>query len=69
MRIANDNRRFWHLVQEADENMYGLNGWTVDWITDEQASALFDMLTGFIGVDRRLELLDALRRRLGLPQP
>jgi len=69
MRIANDDRRFWNLVEEADENMYGLDGWTVEWITDEQASVLFEMLTGLLGEHRRLELLDALRRKLGLPQP
>ena len=69
MRIANDDRRFWNLVEEADESMYGLNGWTVDWITDDQASALFDLLTGFLGDGCRLELCDALRRKLGLPQP
>ena len=68
-RIANDDRRFWNLVEEADESMYGLNGWTVDWLTQDQASDLFGMLTGFLGEGCQLELLDALRRKLGLPQP
>ena len=65
-RIVNNDREFWFLVQEGEE-LGG--GWNVDWISDQEAAELYDILTDFFLDEGDLgwDLLDRLRRRLGHP--
>ena len=62
-RIAGDNRQFWLLVQEGEE--IGHEGWKVDWIDDDQALLLHDLLTQFFGNEGSgWDLICSLRRKL-----
>ncbi len=63
-RIANDDREFWFLVQEGEE--LGGNGWNDSWISDHEASELYDIFTEFFRNESDLgwDLLDRLRKRL-----
>ena len=62
-RIANDDRQFWLLVQEGEE--IGYQGWNTDWISNDQAAELLDLLTGFLGNGLGWFLIDSLRKKLG----
>lgn len=62
--IIMDDRRFWFVVQEGCD--FGQSDWNVDWITDEQASMLLDLITGFLGDGRGWDLVGELRKKLGM---
>lgn len=62
-RIAVDNRQFWFLVQEGEE-LDG--GWNVDWISETEATDLYNILAEFFSKEGDVgwDLMDRLRTRL-----
>lgn len=62
--IAADDRRFWFVVQEGCD--LGQSDWNVDRLTDEQASMLLDLISGFLGDGRGWDLVGDLRKKLGM---
>lgn len=68
-RIASDNRKFWILVLEGWEGDFHNEGWTPDWINDDEASDLLGLLVGFLGNDLSWDLIRCLQRKLGHQQP
>lgn len=61
-RVANDERQFWFLVQEGEE--LG-TGWNVDWLSQQQARDLYNLLAAFLGEESNgWDLLMHLRAKL-----
>ena len=60
--VVVDNHRFWFVVQEGIDLCE--SGWTVTWITNEQAAELLSVLVEFLGGDRSWDLIDHLHRKL-----
>lgn len=60
--VVSQNRRFWFVVQEGED--LGGTGWDVDWITEEQASKLLELLREVPSGHQGSDLEWSLKRKL-----
>ena len=60
--IVVDNRRFWFVVQEGDDQLQ--TGWNPNWISADQAQKLLDLLSDALEDSTGWDLVLSLRRRI-----